>query len=345
MRVRSVRLLLALPALAVGLLPLAGCGEKIPLPTGIKNDDGGRLLDTVYIAVLPHWTEAGGIPFVRPRGVAVGYDRTIYVCDSVNNRIARLDAEGSFLESYSAPGPLAVTQDRGLNLLCVNNTRTVWARRFLDHDGFGPLVAADSIFSCDTVPNGAVFCSWIIPRLLGVAAAPDASGRCYVTDDVTGRIYRFAFFLPKLTFVFPYGFGIGEVYSATGLATLPTSDGGYRLIVTQYPGYHGVEYFNALTRLPAIPDDAADIYHRTLDDYKTVAADRVGNVYVLHRQAAQVMVFDKRGRFVLAFGRPGSDLLGLSSPSGIAVLDETILIADTGNNRIVRYQMTAVPEN
>ena len=115
--------------------------------------------------------------------------------------------------------------------------------------------------------------------------------------------------------------------------------------MAQYPSYNGVQYFNARTRLPAISGDTADIYQQTLNDYKTVAADQVGNVYVLHRQAAQVMVFDKRGRFVLAFGRPGSDLLGLSSPSGIAVLDETILIADTGNNRIVRYQMTAVPEN
>jgi DNA-binding beta-propeller fold protein YncE len=106
-----------------------------------------------------------------------------------------------------------------------------------------------------------------------------------------------------------------------------------------------VEYFDGYTKLPVITSPSADIYHRTLTDYKTVAADRLGNVYVLHRQAAQVMVFDKRGRFVLAFGRPGTDSLGLSSPSGIAVLDETILIADTGNNRIVRYQMTAVPEN
>ena len=154
------------------------------------------MLDTVYVAVLPHWTDAGGIPFVRPRGVAVGYDRTIYVCDSSNNRIVRLDAEGNLLESFSVPGPVAVTQDRGLNLICVNNTRIVWARRFLDHDGFDTLVAADSILSCDTSPSGAVLCSWIIPRLMGVAAAPDASGRCYVSDDVTGRIYRFTFFLP-----------------------------------------------------------------------------------------------------------------------------------------------------
>ena len=94
-----------------------------------------------------------------------------------------------------------------------------------------------------------------------------------------------------------------------------------------------------------ITSSAADIYQMTQDDIKTVAADHLGNIYVLHQHAAEVMVFDKHGRYVTAFGRLGADSLGLSHPCGIAVYDETVLIADTGNNRIVRYQMTAVPEN
>ncbi|MEW5700721.1 MAG: NHL repeat-containing protein [Candidatus Zixiibacteriota bacterium] len=332
-------------AILSGAVLVVGCGEKIPLPTGIQNDPSGRLLDTVYIAVVPHWTGAGGIPFVRPRGVSVGYDRTIYVCDSVNNRVVRLDTEGNFLEQYTMPGPVAVTQDRGLNLVAVNNTRTVWVRRFLAHGDFVAFADADSFQYCRPIGKGDSICMWLLPRLLDITSSPDAAGWFYVNEDWSGQILRFTLGYPQLSNVFRRGSAIGQVYAATGVATSPVGTGGYRLIVTQYGPEQGVQYFDGSTKLPVITDASADVYHRTLADYKTVAADRLGNVYILHREAAQVMVFDKRGRYVLAFGQQGTDSLGLSSPSGIAVLDETILIADTGNNRIVRYQMTAVPEN
>ena len=94
--------------LLVGLVVLSSCGEKIALPKNIVDSPDGNLTDTVYVAVQPIWTGADGLDFSRPYGVSIGYDRTVYVCDTENDRIVRLTLEGEFIESYSVPFPVAV---------------------------------------------------------------------------------------------------------------------------------------------------------------------------------------------------------------------------------------------
>ncbi|MBI3873084.1 MAG: hypothetical protein HY304_08430, partial [candidate division Zixibacteria bacterium] len=215
--------------------------------------------------------------------------------------------------------------------------------RWLGHSGFVPHITLDSARVC-TSDNDTTICHNVAARVTAVAVSPSPDLRFFVVEESAGAVDWIGLDLPAALSAVDGGPSIGQVFSPVGLATWPGGDG-YRLIVTQYPQFLGVQYFDPSTRRPVIPGDSADIFRRTLTDEKSVAADEFGNVFVLHRTTGLIMIFDKHGLLRLSFGRPGTDPLGLNNPSGIAVLDETLYIADTGNNRIVRYQKTAVPEN
>jgi hypothetical protein len=79
---------------------MGGCGEKVALPSDLPPPDySSSGIDTAYVLVNPIWYGAGGVNFQRPYDVYVGYDQNIYVCDTKNNRVVTLDADGTFLGS------------------------------------------------------------------------------------------------------------------------------------------------------------------------------------------------------------------------------------------------------
>jgi hypothetical protein len=60
------------------LLLLLACGERIKLPTDIA-PSGPGIPDTTYVPISPAWTEAGGIPYIGPEDVHVGFDGYLYI--------------------------------------------------------------------------------------------------------------------------------------------------------------------------------------------------------------------------------------------------------------------------
>jgi hypothetical protein len=322
---------------------VVGCGEKMPLPTNIPDNPDGRLVDTVYLPLRPIWTEADGIPFSRPSGIAVGYDRTLYISDTDNDRIVRCGVDGTFIESFDIAHPVAVAQDRGFNLVCVTRSHVIWLRRFLDHGDFEPFLETDSILQCKTTPSGDTVCGWVKSSFLDVAASPQIDGWFYVIDEGFNLVRRFSVEFPFLQRGADSGSAPGEVVVPLRIAT-GLSREGYRVYITQYGMTLGLQYLDGRRRDPVGLDESADVFHQVPFGYKLVAADDLGNVYLLTYATSEVIKFDRFGRKLLAFGREGDDLFSLNNPRGIAVLDETVYIADTDNNRIVRYRLATVPE-
>lgn len=67
-----------------------------------------------------------------------------------------------------------------------------------------------------------------------------------------------------------------------------------------------------------------------------------GRVFVANQQANEVEVFDAAGNFVTRWGVGGSANGELKLPNGIAFApDGTLVVADTGNNRIQRFTVDA----
>ena len=70
-----------------------------------------------------------------------------------------------------------------------------------------------------------------------------------------------------------------------------------------------------------------------------VAISDSGDIYVLDKKLAQVVVFDKEGKVKMTVGGKGSAPGKMYSPESIALsLDEKIIVADTGNNRILVFK-------
>ncbi len=64
-----------------------------------------------------------------------------------------------------------------------------------------------------------------------------------------------------------------------------------------------------------------------------------GDVYVLDKKLAQVIVFDKEGKVKISFGAKGSGPGKMYSPESIALsLNEEIIITDTGNKRVLVFK-------
>ncbi len=325
--------------LALGI-SASGCGEKIPLPVDVDDDGAGNLTDTTLVPILPHWTQAGGIPFNQPHSVAVGYDRSILVSDTRNNRIVRLSATGEFLESIAFPHPVSVAQDRALNLMVVNGGNAVWLRSHKLGGAFQMIHEKDSVFVCNGDPITPI-CGWIVPSFSSVTATREATSRFYTFVD--RQVIAIRADVGLISVMSDSNGQLGRIYNPTSIATSEIR-GRHRLLLAQFAGRFGVQYFHAPHLASVIADPEADIYSRPQDDVKDIAADEHGNVFVLHRAQGIVMMFDKDGHYVLSFGRDGTDPLSLQDASGIAVLDDIVLIADAKNNRIARYQLTAIPQ-
>lgn len=321
------------------------CGDKIPLPVNVDDDSNGNLTDTTFVPILPHWTEANGIPFNYPFGVNIGYDRTIFISDTRNDRIVRVTATGEFIESFPIPHPHGVAQDRAFTLMAVNEGNQAWIKREGSSE-FTPYVEEESTYVCIAQPNAPPICYWDVPRFTSITATRLSKSVFYVARAGQVSAVFGDEFQPQPQFypILPTGGGYGQIYSPIDVEFTMVGNQG-RLLVSQYGGVYGVQYLALPEYRPAIADSFRDVFQMPLDDVKYLAADERGNVFVLHRANGIVMMFDKDGHYVLTFGRDGTDQLSLQDATGIAVLDDIILIADAKNNRIARYQVTAIPQN
>lgn len=126
---KTYRLKLAfLWLIAYGLF-LSSCShDKYPLPS-IPNveDRYSNIGKTVYNLVYPIWDSHNGYNFGHPADIYFGVDNFLYICDTDNNRIIMLDAGGA-IQGYSQfiPHPEAITQDDSLALLIVNKTNKIF---------------------------------------------------------------------------------------------------------------------------------------------------------------------------------------------------------------------------
>lgn len=68
-----------------------------------------------------------------------------------------------------------------------------------------------------------------------------------------------------------------------------------------------------------------------------LASDSFGNIYVTDFGNARVVVFDPQGNGLLHFGTKTSDFAGLKSPTGIAVVDDRIFVADSVYGAIFEF--------
>jgi len=346
-----------LVAAVVALGMMIGCADKTPLPTDLPEPIYGGI-DTSYIVINPIWIEINGRALNRPNDVYIGYDQQIYICDTYNDRVLKLEIDGTFIEEYPVVHPVAISQDRGLDLLvvCGDYSRTeqvdgqdsviwygdsVFRKRYLGNEPFTRVFQAPYPYIIiNDRPVHAEYWS--------VAAANSTLKNYYLTDFWVGRVLGFnAFDFPTEEFL-SEGIGLGKTRFPLDLYTYQIAGQNY-IALAQGAGNVGVQIFSLPNWVsPYVDGDTLPpMITFQARAYKDIAVDDLSNFYLLLDAPDPLLgahyyfyKFDRRGETMLAFGAAGSGEKQFLSPQGICHFDGILYIADSGNNRIVRYQLT-----
>jgi DNA-binding beta-propeller fold protein YncE len=354
------------------LLAIPGCGKRMKLPTDIPQSVPGAP-DTTYVPVGEGWTEAGGIPFDRPQDVHVGLDGHVYIADTGNDRIVELDQAGDFVAHYhGAKEPRSISQDPLFRLLAAGGN-TIYIK-LPGEDGFDSLYAGDDIYDSimvvrpDTLIDTVIISpdSIEIDTIMGLidtvyfvdtvttnfaAIAPDPRpvagyGMYFVCDSTRDEISRFLLIgsdaLYRMGAAVPSGYRLSSTHGPTGVFTYLRGDK-FRFLFCQALSYFSVQLLDGDDFGPLIPQtESSQIYWEDwiIGLAQDVAADEFENIFVVDSEKSQVHKFSRNGVPILSFGREGSGQTDFKNPLGIAYANKILYVADTGNNRILRFALS-----
>lgn len=340
---------------------LVNCGDKFNLNQVEIGDDeinvGG---DTVFVQLNPVWEG-----FNKPQDVMVGREPFIYVADTENDRVVMLNLAGEILSSRNIKHPVALAQDYRLNLIvCAQFDTTI----------NGSTQTFSAVYKLDLVSGNHQLeiapMKRILPKLqdftqplreyTGAAAFfdnkyyisrkgpnnsnlvdPDNSVLIFVqkrledgttVDSLIGRV-------PLLE---PTGSGINSANQISSLTSFNlrnfdmiltlTGENSFQTQWLQFietPDFAG--YIIALAPLQSdlmIPN--------FFESPEGATVDNSGNIYVADAVADSIYKFNAFGDLLMTFG--GSDQF--KEPHSVAFFDKTLYVADTGNNRILRFTLS-----
>lgn len=273
--------------------------------------------------------------FTSPRAVAVGPDGSVYVADTRAHRIQKFSAEGQFIKAWGTFGTL---ED---NTALPGTFNEIWGIA-VDQDGF--------VYASDTwnhriqkfTAEGEFVKTWGIFGLADAGlnamwgprgVAVDQANNVYVADTGNKRILVFDSDGNPLRQIGSGGALEGQLDEPTDVAV--ASDG--RVFVT--------DTWNQ--RIQVFSSDGAVLgkwsiegwFSQTLDNKPYLTIDAQNRVYVTDPEGYRVLVFSDGGLFQYTFGDYGADNSTFGLPVGVAVKDSWLYVADSNNNRVMRFEV------
>ncbi len=344
---------------AVGSALIFNCGEKYPLPSAPKDQSTlPGVSDTTYIQQYPNWELATGYNFDHPTDVLVGNEPFIYVADSANNRIVMLDLAGNIIgNSKSIPGPVALSQDGRLNLIIVNNTNKIYKIKL--YEAFHNIATAPVRLVYEDVdhPNR---------RFSSVAAWHETeSGSAFLEQwyyvTVNGpekRDNAIYYFAPKNDTLDqligpinmePMGTGMFSASNPSGITITNnfnfTTDFFDFIFVQTGLNFYKVQWITSniygfAMKLDPSTSPTAIFAQDKFAMPEDVTLDEQNNVFVIDAGLHHLFKFNSSGAELQSFGEFGAGEKQFNRPMGIAYFNKTIYVADTGNNRILKFKLS-----
>ncbi len=341
-------------------LLLQGCDRKFNVDQLVDPNSGqGNISgDTVYVQLNPAW-----VGFNNPQDIMVGREPFIYVADTDNDRVVMLNLNGDILGTRSILHPVALAQDYELNLFVCAKLDTVISGQ---EDTLSAVYKLDMRSAGHIISNAPA--KMILPRsnsdinnperqYTGVAVFydnsyyvartgphnntlidPDNSILSFVVkelpdgtrkDSLRGRVGN----------IDPIGAGVLSAYGLSSIISFNKTN--YDVITTltgntnfkvqwlqfvdtrDYTGY--LNYIS--------PQSSELMSPNRFERPEGVTLDNAQNIIVADMAKDSVYRFNPFGDLLQAFG--GSEVF--DKPSGTAFFNKTLYIADSGNNRILRF--------
>ena len=359
MKFREIILLFILTAF-IGII--SSCGDKFDLGqvnTGDGDNGGGNIGDTIYVQLNPVWDG-----FNHPQDIMVGREPFIYVADTDNDRVVMLNLSGQILSSRSIKHPVALAQDYRLNLIVVaqfdttvnGSTQTFSAVYKLD------LFAVSHQMEIAPITK-------LLPRVQDLGRPEiEYTGACVFFDnsfyisrrgpnntsfiDPDNSILIFSpkklitgeedgdTLIGRVPNIDPLGQGPVSAFDLSSLTSFNNQS--IDIIVTLTGGtsfkanwlHYQVTPIDQRYVSNFSPSSGVDlVIPNRFGKPEGSALDNSGNIYIADAEKDSIYKFNSFGDELQSFGGPDV----FSTPHGVAFFDKTLYVADTGNNRILRF--------
>ena len=333
------------------------CSDKFDL-ADIDTGDGYVNVggDTVYVQVNPEW---GG--FNRPQDVMIGREPFIYIADTDNDRIVMMNLDGQILGTRSIQKPVEIAQDYRLNLIVCAQFDTVVS---------GQSITFSAVYKLDLVSVSHQIAIAPMTRLL---PRPNDLNRPLVEYTGACVFYNNMFYISRkgpnntsfidpdnslLIFIPKDGVSegdtlVGRVPNIDPLGQGPVS--AYDISSLTSFNNQSIDIILTLTGGTSFKANWLD-YQVTPIEQKYVSnfspgsgtelvipnrferpeggtLDNSGNIYIADAGKDSVYKFNSFGDELTSFGGPDV----FNEPYAVAFFNRTLYVADTGNNRILRF--------
>jgi len=327
-----------------------------------------------YIQINPPFDQTNGYSFNKPGDIYYGVDNFLYIADTDNNRIVMMDQGGAIQGvSQFVPTPVRITQNDSLALLVVSGTNAIYKLDMFDYQHNIASIPIDTVFVEETRPNhqytgitvhnGFEYYVTVIDRTPG-------SYKSYIYD------FRRDNFLKGPLPLEQNGSGLFATMLPTSIISLreehlddnPSKEDTEGFIFShtgkiddiQVQNFYKIQYVGTaiveedVILVPNIRLIGSDIYDfNKFYDVQDVAIDRSGFMFAVESGMDSdqdefqpgFYRFSSSGKQQQALLKFGSGEAQFNHPHGIAVSpnaeeDQVVYIADTGNDRILRFKLS-----
>ncbi|HSD63927.1 MAG TPA: hypothetical protein VLB50_09005 [Ignavibacteriaceae bacterium] len=328
---------------------IQGCDQKFNTDQLVSANSGNGNItgDTVYIQLNPAWEG-----FNNPQDIMIGREPFIYIADTDNNRVVMMNLNGDILGTRKINHPIALAQDYRLNLFVCAKLDTV-----ISGDTVSAVFKLNMLASQHNIANATI--DTILPRLnqpldpgrvySGVAVFYDNSYFVSRTGphnstliDPDNSILSFTgedIYKGRVGNIDPIGSGVLSAYGISSISSFNKSN--YDVITTligntnfKVQWLHFVDTRDYTGYQNYISPQSSEIMRpNRFERPEGVTLDNSQNIIVVDMAKDSVYRFNPFGDLLQSFG--GTEVF--DSPAGVAFFNKTLYIADSGNNRILRF--------
>ena len=345
------------------IIILSSCADKFDLnQIDLSDDDVNIGGDTTFVLLNPVWEG-----YNNPQDIMVGREPFIYVADTENDRIVMLNLAGEILGTRSIKHPVALAQDHRLNLIvCAQFDTSVGGST----QTFSAVFKLDLVSAQHRIEDAPI--TRLLPRVEDLNRPElEYTGACVFANNIFYIARKgpnnssfidpdnsILLFIPKRLFIEgaegdtlvgrvpnidPLGQGPVSAFEISSLTSFSNQSIDIIITLTGGTSFKSNWLHYQITPIDQryvsnfSPASGLDfVIPNRFEQPEGSAMDPSGNIYIADAGKDSVYKFNAFGDELESFGGP--DIF--SQPHGVSFFDKTLYVADTGNNRILRFSLS-----